>query len=72
MTCGFQITESLKNFGLGDDDKHILAVVLDDGSGEKLKQLQGQIKGKVSNVAIGSIISSLFSFWKIFVYYRLQ
>lgn len=45
------ITESLKNFGLGDDDKHILAVVLDDGSGEKLKQLQGQIKGKEIPVA---------------------
>ncbi|XP_037804212.1 EKC/KEOPS complex subunit Tprkb-like [Penaeus monodon] len=45
------ITESLKTFGLGDDDKHILAVVLDDGSGEKLKQLHAQVKGKEIPIA---------------------
>ncbi|XP_045619495.1 EKC/KEOPS complex subunit Tprkb isoform X1 [Procambarus clarkii] len=40
------ITDSLKNFGLGDSDTEILAVVLDQESGEKLQKLNGQIKGQ--------------------------
>lgn len=44
----FQITDSLKNFGLGENDTEILAVVLDQESGEKLKKLNSQIKGQVN------------------------
>ncbi|XP_042226024.1 EKC/KEOPS complex subunit Tprkb-like isoform X2 [Homarus americanus] len=40
------ITDSLKNFGLGDGDTEILAVVLDEESGEKVKKLKSQIRGE--------------------------
>nr|XP_053656560.1 EKC/KEOPS complex subunit TPRKB-like [Cherax quadricarinatus] len=45
------ITLSLKNFGLSDSDTEILAVVLDQESGEKVKTLNRQIKGKQATLA---------------------
>ncbi|XP_042871656.1 EKC/KEOPS complex subunit Tprkb-like [Penaeus japonicus] len=62
------ITESLKTFGLGDDDTHILAVVLDNGSGEKLRQINGQIKGKEMPVAE---LSSLTNISKVTELYKV-
>ncbi|KAG7166777.1 EKC/KEOPS complex subunit TPRKB-like [Homarus americanus] len=44
------ITDSLKNFGLGDGDTEILAVVLDEESGEKVKKLKSQIRGELTAV----------------------
>ncbi|XP_071544187.1 EKC/KEOPS complex subunit TPRKB-like [Panulirus ornatus] len=44
------ITESLKNFGLGETDTEILAVVLDQESGEKVGKLNSQIKGQQTSV----------------------
>lgn len=42
------ITDSLKRFGLGDDDQHILAVVLDESDDCTLiDKLNTQIKGEI-------------------------
>lgn len=62
------ITDSLNRFGLNDSDTEILAVVLDPEGEEKVKKLNGQIKGR--QVPLDEV-SSLTNRAKVIEHYKV-